>query len=77
MDSTVSSSKDPEQVLSLCQDNYTVNSLQCHQTHVGLWKEKKINIYAYSMKEMVKEWLIIHRNCNIKQLFVWKKNGVL
>lgn len=73
MDSTVSSSKDPEQVLSLCQDNYTVNSLQCHQTHVGLWKEKKINIYAYSMKEMVKEWLIIHRNCNIKQLFVWKK----
>lgn len=41
MDSTVSSSKDPEQVLSLCQDKYTVNSLQCHQTHVGLWKEKK------------------------------------
>lgn len=41
MDSTVSSSKDPEQVLSLCQDNYTVNSLQCHQTHVGLWKREK------------------------------------
>lgn len=70
MDSTVSSSKDPEQVLSLCQDNYTVNSLQRHQTHVGLWKEKKINIYAYSMKEMVKEWLMINSNCNIKQLFV-------
>lgn len=70
MDSTVSSSIDPEQVLSLCQDNYTVNALQCHQTHVGLWKEKKINIYAYSMKEMVKEWLMININCNIKQLFV-------
>lgn len=42
MDSTVSSSKDPEQVLSLCQDNYTVNSLQCHQTYVGLWKQKCI-----------------------------------
>lgn len=70
MDSTVSSSKDPEQVLSLCQDNYTVNSLQCHQTHVGHWEEKKINIYAYSMKEMVKEWLMININCNIKQLFV-------
>lgn len=70
MDSTVSSSKDPEQVLSLCQDNYTVNSLQRHQTHVGLWKEKKINIYAYSMKEMVKEWLMINSNCNTKQLFV-------
>lgn len=68
MVSTVSSSKDPEQVLSLCQDNS--NSLQRHQTHVGLWKEKKINIYAYSMKEMVKEWLMINSNCNIKQLFV-------
>lgn len=75
MDSTVSSSKDPEQVLSLCQDNYT--SLQCHQTHVRLWKEKKINIYAYSMKEMVKEWLMINSNCNIKQLFVWKKCGLI
>lgn len=39
MDSTVSSSKDTEQVLGLCQDNS--NSLQRHQTHVGLWKEKK------------------------------------
>lgn len=68
MDSTVSSSKDPEQVLGLCQDNS--NSLQRHQTHVGLWKEKKINIYAYSMKEMVKEWLMININCNIQQLFV-------
>lgn len=29
MDSTVSSSKDPEQVLSLYQDNYTVNSDPC------------------------------------------------
>lgn len=56
MDSTVSSSKDPEKVLTLCQVilNYTVNSLLFIRPMSDFGKKKKKHIYTYSMKETVK-----------------------
>lgn len=56
MDSTVSSSKDPEKVLTLYQVilNYTVNSLLFIRPMSDFGKKKKKNIYTYSMKETVK-----------------------
>lgn len=56
MDSTVSGSKDPEKVLTLCQVilNYTVNSLLFIRPMSDFGKKKKKTIYTYSMKETVK-----------------------
>lgn len=56
MDSTVSSSEDPEKVLTLCQVilNYTVNSLLFIRPMSDFGKKKKKHIYTYSMKETVK-----------------------
>lgn len=71
MDSTVSGSKDPEKVLTLCQVilNYTVNSLLFIRPMSDFGKKKKKN-HLYILNERDGQGLITNINCNIHRLFV-------
>lgn len=70
MDSTVSSSKDPEKVLTLCQVilNYTVNSLLFIRPMSDFGKKKKKHLYI--LNERDGQGFITNINCNIHRLLV-------